>query len=70
MATTIHLGGINSTCPKCVEVATITKCDYCGTTDSVDTYTHDTMTINTCLKCEVMAEMAGEAYIAELREAE
>lgn len=51
-------------------MATITKCDYCGTTDSVDTYTHETMTINTCLKCEVMAEMAGEAYIAELREAE
>ena len=70
MATTIHLGGIDSTCPKCVEVATIIKCDYCGTTEDVDTYSHEAMVINTCLKCEVMAEMAGEAYVAELREAE
>jgi hypothetical protein len=51
-------------------MATIIKCDYCGTTEDVDTYSHEAMVINTCLKCEVNAEMAGEAYVAELREAE
>ena len=46
------------------------KCDTCDTVQGVNTYTHEGNEWNICPKCEETAEMAGEAYIAEIREAE
>ena len=34
MATTIHLGGIDSECLQCVAVATPSKCERCGSLDA------------------------------------
>jgi hypothetical protein len=70
MATTIHLGGVDSECAECVAVATPVTCDTCGVDNAtVDTYKHDGVVWNICASCEVKAEMAGEAYMEAQHEA-
>ena len=69
MATTIHLGGVDSDCRECVRVATLTTCDTCGTVHDVDSYTYEGNVWNICTTCEGKAEMAGEAYLEAQAEA-
>lgn len=46
------------------------SCDTCGTRNSVDTYRYNGNEWNICPACEVTAELAGEAYLADLAEGE
>lgn len=66
MATTIHLGGIDSECLQCVAVATPSKCERCGSLGA-DTYTHEGNEWTICKSCEAISELAMDSYLADMR---